>query len=70
MFAHSHTGLQGPEWGVITATSWGVKEATVVCRMLGFSSEGATPYLYGYFGWASDLKIWLEDVNCLGNEGR
>lgn len=55
---------------MITATSWGVKEATVVCRMLEFSSEGATPYLYGYFGWASDLKIWLEDVNCLGNEGR
>ncbi|XP_062354503.1 macrophage receptor MARCO [Cinclus cinclus] len=50
-------------WGTICDDGWTTREATVVCRMLGFnravSSFTATP---------GTGQIWLDDVNCQGSE--
>lgn len=49
-------------WGTICDDNWDNNDATVFCRMLGYSSgKGFT------FGGGSG-NIWLDDVNCQGTE--
>ncbi|OAF68844.1 CD5 antigen-like protein [Intoshia linei] len=55
-------------WGTICDDDWGTKEAAVVCRMLGY--EGLTRILKDsntLYGLAAG-QIWLDNVNCDGNE--
>ena len=80
--ATSHTvRLQGPlrrhgvglveifyrtQWGTICDDSWDINDARVVCRQLG--------YKYALRAYRAGLNspgtgnIWLDDVNCIGNE--
>ncbi|XP_076146830.1 galectin-3-binding protein A-like [Alosa pseudoharengus] len=53
-------------WGTICDDDWGIEEAQVVCRQLGF--RGAISAEPGAkFGQGSG-KIWLDDLGCKGSE--
>ncbi|KAM6332453.1 macrophage receptor MARCO [Podargus strigoides] len=50
-------------WGTICDDGWSTVDATVVCRMLGYNRAVST-----FTATAGTGKIWLDDVNCSGNE--
>ena len=55
------------QWGTICQDHWDMNDANVVCRMLGY--PGAFDFTNRtVFGSANDGPIWLDDVNCTGNE--
>lgn len=53
-------------WGTICDNKWDLKDATVICRMLNYSGALAAP-LYSAYN-AGSGQIWLDNVECLGNE--
>ena len=57
------------DWGTVCDDSWGISDATVVCRQLGFSSEGARSFSRAFFGQGTG-PILLDDVYCVGTESR
>ncbi|VDI63535.1 Hypothetical predicted protein [Mytilus galloprovincialis] len=60
-------------WGTISTYNapFTTREASVICRVLGFSGEGAIPYQYGYFGQAdSTVPVWYTYLYCTGSESR
>ncbi|XP_023933279.1 deleted in malignant brain tumors 1 protein-like isoform X2 [Lingula anatina] len=59
--------LHNGEWGTVCDDSWGDNDAQVVCRMLGFSSSGATAHGTAHFGRGTG-SIHMDNVNCNGNE--
>ncbi|KAM9284655.1 macrophage receptor MARCO [Cariama cristata] len=50
-------------WGTICDDGWGIQEATVICRMLGYNRAVSS-----FTATAGTGQIWLDDVNCSGNE--
>ncbi|KFP51409.1 Macrophage receptor MARCO, partial [Cathartes aura] len=50
-------------WGTICDDGWSTQDATVVCRMLGYNRA-----LSAFTATAGTGQIWLDDVNCRGNE--
>ena len=50
-------------WGTVCDDNWDKNDARVVCRQLGFEDAERT-YT---FGWGSG-QIWLDDVDCAGDE--
>ncbi|KFQ69356.1 Macrophage receptor MARCO, partial [Phaethon lepturus] len=50
-------------WGTICDDGWSVQDATVVCRMLGYNRA-----VSAFTATAGTGQIWLDDVNCRGNE--
>jgi len=56
-------------WGTVCDGGWDNNDAEVVCRQLGFGSSGTA--LRGYHPSASSsVPIWLNNVNCYGNEAK
>ncbi|KAK6180370.1 hypothetical protein SNE40_012539 [Patella caerulea] len=52
-------------WGTVCDDYWDDNDATVVCKQLGWNS-GVTFKGKGYA--ATSGPIWLDNVNCIGNE--
>lgn len=49
----------GNLWGLIAESGWGLKDAEVTCRQLGFPTERKV-FLIDYAGWlASDFSVVL-----------
>ncbi|XP_071506654.1 scavenger receptor cysteine-rich domain-containing group B protein-like [Diadema antillarum] len=68
----SHEGrveiFHNSEWGTVCDDSWGVNEANVVCRQLGYESA-LSAEISAYFGRGRDNQaIFLDDVDCDGDE--
>lgn len=59
-------GEQVGEWGTICDDRWDLKDATVVCRMLNYTGALAAT-LYSSYGGGQG-KIWLDSLDCVGNE--
>ena len=51
------------KWGTICQNGCTVKNANVVCKMLGFQKALVSKSFGNGRG-----KIWLDDVSCMGNE--
>ncbi|XP_035670251.1 deleted in malignant brain tumors 1 protein-like [Branchiostoma floridae] len=60
--------FQEGEWGTVCDDAWGQENAEVVCRQLGFPGavQATTEASFGQ----GTGQIWLDDVECSGNESR
>lgn len=52
-------------WGTVCDDLWGIYDATVACRMLGY--RNGTAKTNAFFGEGTG-NIWLDSVECLGDE--
>ena len=56
----------GGQWGTICDDLWDMNDARVVCRQLGYLN--AAKAFQGHVSSQGSGRIWLDDVNCNGNE--
>jgi deleted-in-malignant-brain-tumors protein 1 len=54
-------------WGVIGQVGWGLPDAQVVCRQLGFTTTGTVPKYDSYYG-RPNKTVHLINVDCDGTE--
>ena len=53
-------------WGTICTNGWDIPDASVVCRMLGYSGAWTASCCTGYPGVTG--PVWLSDLSCTGQE--
>ncbi|XP_052220549.1 deleted in malignant brain tumors 1 protein-like isoform X2 [Dreissena polymorpha] len=56
------------QWGTVCDDNWNSSDASVVCRMLGYTGNGAAARGSAYYGQGTG-QIWLDNVFCRGTEG-
>jgi len=56
-----HNGI----WGSVCNNGWDLSDGAVVCREMGC---GDIKQLTAYFFGATSRQIWMDDVNCTGEE--
>lgn len=54
------------DWGTLCDTDWDLEDANIVCRQLGYDGAKAAPGKAS-FGEGTG-KIWMNNVQCVGNE--
>ena len=54
------------QWGTICNDEWDLRDAAVVCRQLGYSGA-VSPLSSSHFGQGKG-QIWLDNLDCRGNE--
>ena len=55
-------------WGTICADYWDLRDADVVCRQLGYEGALSAPIFRYPTSGQNTRQIWLNGVNCEGNE--
>ncbi|XP_026992470.1 putative DMBT1-like protein isoform X2 [Tachysurus fulvidraco] len=58
--------LHNGQWGTVCDDDWDLNDAEVVCRQIG-CGKAVTAHPSAHFGQGSG-EIWLNDVQCSGNE--
>ena len=66
MYINSTGGLDNAEWGTVCDDNWDIQDTRVVCRQLGYPDAVAAP-LFARYSQGSG-PIWLNNVQCFGNE--
>ena len=59
--------LYNGTWGTICDNNFDIQDANVVCKMLGYKGAWSTECC-GFYGLGSGLQIWMDNVDCSGNE--
>ena len=54
------------EWGTVCDDGWDLNDAQIVCSELGFGN--AVVATYNSFYGESNSEIWLDNLDCVGNE--
>ena len=55
-------------WGTVCDKGWDIRDANVVCRMLGYRYAIAARSSAYFGGGGRGQTVWFEDVNCRGSE--
>ena len=54
-------------WGTVCGSSWSSDDASVACRQLGFSSQGAIAHTNAVYGEGTGIVL-LDGIRCTGLE--
>ena len=66
IYANRTGGLDNAQWWTVCDDYWDIQDARVICRQLGYPDAVAAP-LSAHYGQGTG-PIWLDNVQCLGNE--
>ena len=66
VYTNSTGGFDNAQWGTVCDDLWGITDARVVCRQLGYPDAVAAPQ-FARYGQGTG-PIWLDNLSCLGTE--